>query len=195
MTSSWRLFVALELPAEIVRELKRLQADLQRTVPEGIASWVRPEGIHLTLKFLGDVPLKQLDALKAALEAAARGQRRFSLHLGGLGCFPNTAHPRVLWVGVEGDLQHLSALQANVEKHIAPLGYPPEERGFSPHLTLARARRGARREEAAMLGRAAETHHVSQAILWQVEAVSLMRSQLDPHGAIYTRIHQVVLEP
>lgn len=195
MNSSWRLFVALELPPEIVRELKRLQAELQRAVPEGVASWVRPESIHLTLKFLGDVPLKQLEALKAALDAAVRGQRRFLLHLGGLGCFPNTAHPRVLWVGVEGDLKPLAVLQASVEKHIAPLGYPPEERGFSPHLTLARARRSARREEAATLGHAAETHHVNQTIRWQVEAISLMRSQLDPQGAIYTRIHHVALEP
>ncbi len=195
MTSSWRLFIALELPPEIVHELKHLQAELQRIVPEGVASWVRPEGIHLTLKFLGDVPLRQLDALKAALEESVTGWRCFSLHLGELGCFPSMANPRVLWVGVGGDLKQLAALQASVEKHIAPLGYPPEERGFSPHLTLARARRSARREEAAALGRAAETHHPSQTTPWRVDAVSLMRSQLDPRGAIYTRVHYVALEP
>lgn len=195
MPALWRLFVAIELPHEVLRAIGRLQADIQRAVPDRTASWVRPEGIHLTLKFLGDAPVTQVDALAAALANAAAEHHCFKLSLEGVGCFPSTYRPRVLWIGVGGDLRQLSALQASVEKHISPLGYPPEDRSFSPHLTLARARRGARPEEVAALGRAADTHSLKQAVAWQVDAISLIRSRLDPGGAIYTQVGRAKLVP
>lgn len=195
MPELWRLFVAIELPHEVLRAIGRLQADIQRTVPDRTASWVRPEGIHLTLKFLGDTPATRVDALATALAHAAAGHWRFTLTLEGLGCFPATHRPRVLWIGVGGDLRQLSALQASVEKHISPLGYPTEDRSFSPHLTLARARRGARPEEIAALGHAADTHSLKQAVTWQVDAISLIRSRLDPGGAIYTQVRRAELVP
>jgi 2'-5' RNA ligase len=193
MSEAWRLFVALELPPNVLTTLARIRSGLKRSIPSGAVRWVQPEGIHLTLKFLGDVPVSQLADLKTALEQAAGGHSPFELEIRGLGCFPNTQRPRVLWVGVGGDLPRLSALQSAVEQFIAPLGYPTERDTFSPHLTLARTARQAGREEIAALGRVAEQTDIGQAARWRVEAVSLMRSQLKPDGAVYTEVHQVKL--
>lgn len=193
MSEAWRLFIALELPRNVLAVLARIQSDLKRTAPPGAARWVQPEGIHLTLKFLGDVPVGQLADLKAALEQAVSGHEPFELAIEGLGCFPNTQRPRVLWAGVTGDLNRLNALQAAVERYIAPLGYPTERDTFSPHLTLARTARQATRDEIAALGRLAEQKDIGQAARWRVEAVSLMRSQLKPDGAVYTELHQAKL--
>lgn len=192
MNDTQRLFIAIELPANVLKTIAQVQADLKRVVPERAVRWTRPEGIHLTLKFLGDVRASQLDEIKAALAQAA-GHASFGLSVQGLGCFPNLARPRVLWVGVTGDIKSLRALQADVEKNIAPLGFPAEERGFSPHLTLARTSQGAGRDETALIGKVVQDRDVGQLVSWQVDAVSLMRSQLKPDGAQYTQIAEVSL--
>ncbi len=193
MDKAWRLFIALELPDEVVEQIGRLQGKLKRTVPSRAARWVDPHSIHLTLKFLGDVPVEEIDAIKDGVAQAAKGHPSLRLAVQGLGCFPDTKRPRVLWLGVTGNLDALQALQASVEEHVAPLGYPVDERGFSPHLTLARTGRQASREEAAALGRAAENGDGSALAGWQAARVSLMRSQLKPDGAVYTRVFEAEL--
>ncbi len=196
MAETWRLFIALELPAEVLKKLTEAQNDLKRITPARAVRWVDSKGIHLTLKFLGDVPLGQVEVLKEALAEASSGHRRFKLGVEGLGCFPDTRRPRVLWLGVVGDLERLAALQSAVEAKIAPLGYPSEERGFHPHLTLARSHRNASRDDIAALGRVAEERAKTGPIAgWEVETLSLMRSQLKPDGAIYTQVYEISLEP
>jgi 2'-5' RNA ligase len=195
----WRLFIALELPRTLIDSIARTQNDLKRSFSTReaahVARWVKPDGIHLTLKFLGDVPTEQVGALKLALSEAVRDSTSISLTAEGLGCFPNARQPRVLWVGLRGDLDALMALWQSVEARIAPLGYPAEERGFSPHLTLARAARNASRNEIAALGEIAGKATVGTLGSWRAESVSLMRSQLRPEGAIYTQVAKVMLEP
>lgn len=195
MSETWRLFIALELPPDVSKTIEQTQSDLKRLVPSRAARWVRLEGIHLTLKFLGDVPVGQVDDLNSALVEAASRHRTFELSMQGMGCFPDAKRPRVLWLGVTGDMPQLRALQADVEKHISPLGYPPESRRFSPHLTLARADRRASREDLARLGKLSEDHDPGHLISWRVDTVSLMRSQLKPSGAVYTQIGHTTLEP
>lgn len=194
MSEMWRLFIALELPPPILQSVSRVQNDLKRKIPERAAKWVRPDGIHLTLKFLGDVPTNQMDAIRTSLADAVEGHAPFFIGIQGLGCFPHTRQPRVLWLGLVGEVQKLAALQQSVEQQIAPLGYPTEERGFHPHLTLARANRDAPRQDLAALGRAAEDG-LGQLGSWQVANVSLMRSQLRPTGAVYTQVWDISLEP
>ncbi len=194
MNEIWRLFIAIELPANVLKTISQVQADLKRVIPERAVRWTRPEGIHLTLKFLGDVRTSQLDEIKAALTQAGVGHVSFGLDIQGLGCFPNLARPRVLWVGVIGDIKSLRALRASLERTIAPLGFPTEERGFSPHLTLARTSQGASRGETALIGKVVQDRDIGQLVSWQVDAVSLMRSQLKPDGAQYTQIAEVTLE-
>ena len=195
MAGTWRLFIAVELPEEALRAIERLQDGLVRTMPGDAVRWVRPEGIHLTLKFLGDVPREQIDGIQAALGEAVRGHPPFALRAEGLGAFPNTRRPRVVWVGVEGDVRRLKELRNDVEEHVAPLGYPTEDRSFTPHLTLGRVQRDASRRELDAIGMAVETNTVGELARWQVDAVSLMRSELKPTGAVYTEVFAAGLGP
>jgi len=193
MSKPLRLFIALELPARVLGALETLQGDLRTQVPERAARWVRPAGIHLTLKFLGDVPAGQVDAITAGIREAAKPHAPFALQAEGLGVFPNPRRARVLWVGVGGEVEALRDLHASVEGQIVPLGYPAEERAFRGHLTLARVARNASRTEQEALGELAARCDLGLLASWQVDSVSLMRSQLKPGGAVYTRVAEAAL--
>lgn len=195
MSDTLRLFVALELPPDVLRALVAVQRDLRTQFPGRAARWVRPEGIHLTLKFLGDVPSDQVADLGSALRAAAEGRAPFDLQAGGVGVYPNPKRARVVWAGVSGDLDALRNLKTAVEEHIAPLGYPTETRRFSPHLTLARASRRATNAEKEALGALVESSDVGHLASWKAESVYLIRSQLKPGGAIYTPLAEAGLTP
>jgi 2'-5' RNA ligase len=193
MSEMWRLFIALELPEDVLRAIGRLQSDLKKTLGTRSARWTRLDGIHLTLKFLGDVPAGRVGEIGAGIEKAASASKPFELRAQELGCFPNLERPRVLWLGLAGDLSTLRALQADVERQIAPLGFPTEARGFSPHLTLARTAQSATRAEAAAIGVAASGHDSDELAAWRVTVLSLMRSQLRPDGAVYSRVAEAEL--
>jgi RNA 2',3'-cyclic 3'-phosphodiesterase len=129
-----RLFVALDLPDNVRRALGDLMARLK---PECRgARWVRPEGMHLTLKFIGETSPQKIDSIRCAL-AAVRSDRPIEMHFRGLGFFPNERRPRVAWCGVEAS-PNLARLAADVDSALAPLGIAAETRAFVPHLTLAR---------------------------------------------------------
>ena len=134
-----RAFVAIELPDRAKDALARVVGELRAAQLGGLRA-VRPEGIHLTLKFLGDVPADRIDAIGAAAERAAGHHTPFALLLSGVGAFPSGRAPRVLWAGIAGDLDSLGALQASVDGCLADLGFARERRAFNPHLTLARLR-------------------------------------------------------
>jgi 2'-5' RNA ligase len=182
----WRLFVALELPGPVLEALAALQAALKAQGLERLR-WMRPQGIHLTLKFLGDTPPARLGELMGALEEATAGTGPLRLALSGLGTFAGRGGPRVLWVGLEGDLQRLALLQRRVEEALAPLGFPREGRPFSPHLTLARVPEQEARRAAPLLQRALPLVTVPP-VTMSLTAVSLMRSHLQPTGALYERV-------
>lgn len=194
MDEMWRLFIAIELPAGVVDGLAALQARLKKTTPAQAVKWVPPQGIHLTLKFLGDYPVERRDLLEQALSRAVEGMTPFGLAAHGLGCFPNANKPRVIWVGLERDLAPLGALRDAVEAHVAPLGYPTEARAFSPHLTLGRVRQEARREDVQQIGQAVTRLAASEVYPWQVTALSLIRSELKPSGAVYTPLFHAPLK-
>ncbi len=181
----WRLFVALELPGPVREALAAVQASLRAQGLERLR-WVRPEGIHLTLKFLGETPAARLGEIMAALEGAAGGGT-LRLALAGLGTFGDRRGPRVLWVGLEGDRQRLERLQARVEEALAALRFPREGRPFSPHLTLARVPENEMRRAAALLPSVLPRVTVPPVTMSLAE-MSLMRSHLHPAGAVYERV-------
>ena len=189
-----RAFIAIELDNAVLTALDRVQTELKREIPSGVVRWVQGSGIHLTLKFLGDVPAGQIQDLEAGLRRACDPFGPFTVAIAGLGCFPNPGRPRVVWVGVEETSGVLGKLQQAVEREIAPLGYPTESRAFSPHLTLGRAQRKASKSELRLLGDAVVSRRVGQLAQMEVRAVSLIRSDLRPTGAVYTPLAQVSLE-
>lgn len=196
-TEPLRLFIAVELPTEVRAALAALQDRLKAIDQERAIRWTSIDGIHLTLKFLGDTPAVQCDTIEAGLRGVTAVHDAFSLHVEGVGCFPNMRRPRVVWAGVGGDLAALRDLQDSIERTIAPLGFPRENRTFSPHLTLGRARQGAPPAALAAFGAQVERVATSQESgpQWSVAAVNLMRSELKPSGAVYTQLAVGELSP
>ena len=141
-----RLFVAVTLPAEAREAIARVIHALRAADVSGLRL-VNPEGVHLTLKFLGNVDRSLLPALTDALHAVGEGAAPFALQLSGVGAFPNPRSPRVLWAGVLGDTESLTALASRVDDTCSTLGFSRERRPFSPHLTLARVRESASAHE------------------------------------------------
>jgi 2'-5' RNA ligase len=182
-----RTFIAIELSTDVLRRIGTLLERIQADVPSGLVRWVRPEGIHLTLKFLGDVEQGRLETLAGALQAACTSHAPFSLSIGGMGVFPNPRRPRVVWIGVDEPTGALLRLQGDVERAITPLGFPTERRPFSPHLTLGRVKRGGSAAELEALGQYATRARVRVGEM-AVETVYLMRSDLGPAGARYTEL-------
>jgi 2'-5' RNA ligase len=187
-----RTFVAIELSPDVLRKIGALQARIKDEFPPGLVRWVRPEGIHLTLKFLGDVSADRLDAIAEAMQAACAPHPPFSLSIGGMGVFPNPRRPRVVWIGVEEPGGTLLRLQRDVERAISPLGFPAERRRFSPHLTLGRVKQGRTAAELEALGQYT-THARVRIGEMAVDAVYLMRSDLRPTGAVYSELAAAVL--
>ncbi len=188
---SLRLFVAVDLPGQVRDALDRLQGELRRHDLSDLR-WVRPQGIHLTLKFLGETPAGKVAAITDALAGATRGRRSFHLALGEPGTFGGR-RPRVLWLDVIGDIEPLRELQATVEEALAEVGFPPEERGFSPHLTLARVRQPVSPGMGDRVDRALRAVTPPRAE-FDVREVVLMRSTLQPGGAVYERLAAFPLE-
>ena len=182
-----RCFVAVELEEAIRQALQRTQMLLKGDPAGRYGRWARPEGIHLTLKFLGDVPMDRIAPIAEAVKQASAGVAPFRLSCGELGCFPNTRFPRVIWIGIEDPSGALLRLQGEVERNLSTLGFPPERRAFHPHLTLARTRRVSKGEQAA-LGKLVERTQVGKLGEMVVQEISLMRSELRPSGAVYTQL-------
>ncbi len=181
-----RAFIAIELPAPILVEIDRIEARLKPQMPPDTLRWVKADSIHLTLKFLGQVPSDQLSLITSALRAVAAAHAPFTLEVTGAGCFPNLHRPRVVWVGVEEGEHRLHALQRAVENAISPLGYPTEQREFTPHLTLGRLARDVRQTDQKKIGEAVQAAHVGSLGRWEVREVALIKSDLKPNGAEYT---------
>ena len=184
-----RLFVALNLPAT-TREAVWNAAGPLRDAGFPVR-WVRPEGIHLTLKFLGEVPANRQAELIAALGRAKAGAKPLPIALAEFGAFPDTRRPRVLWVGVTPD-PALELLQHGVEREFSPLGYPPEGRAFRPHITLGRAERDAKPRDFSGLEPSLTAAEFSDTAL--IETVDLMQSELQKGGAVYHVVHREHLD-
>ncbi|OFV84982.1 MAG: 2'-5' RNA ligase [Acidobacteria bacterium RIFCSPHIGHO2_01_FULL_67_28] len=176
-----RLFVALELTEGVRAALRELVARLE---PAGAdLRWVRPQGMHLTLKFIGETPEAKLPLLREAL-ARVRSPKPVEMEFHGLGYFPNERRPRVFWVGIEAS-DNLPALAAEVEAALEPLGIPRESRPFAPHLTLGRFKSANRLE-----GLQQEIARLPATQFGRVETSEfvLFQSRLSPHWAEYTRL-------
>lgn len=176
-----RLFVALELSEAVRAAVRELLGRLQRARAD--VRWVRPEGMHLTLKFIGEFPEEKLPSLRAAL-SVVRSSRPAELHFRELGFFPSERRPRVLWVGVEAS-DNLAELAAQVEAALEPLGVERENRRYLPHLTLGRFKSPKHLERLQE-----EMTALPSTDLGRIEAREffLFQSKLSPAGAVYTKL-------
>ena len=187
-----RLFIAFELPEEVKRALAQVQRELGTHPGSRHVRWTDPEGTHLTLRFLGDTREEAVPGVERCVVEDCQSCPPLTLTLTGLGAFPNKRRPRVVWVGLDAgqDSGNLAALQQDVERGVVRLGYTPEDRPFSPHLTLGRVRRGLRPAELDEVTAMLDMKVQVPAIQFSVPAVSLMCSTLRPDGAVYTRVFE-----
>jgi 2'-5' RNA ligase len=182
-----RSFIAVGLPGDLIRQLKDFQAGLKS--PEGrTAKWVDPASMHLTLKFLGDVDVNGLAAVKDETAVAVGSSRRFYLFTGRTGFFPDPGRPRVFWLGLEGDVDALLTLHKNIDAAMSKLGFASEKRPFTAHLTLARLREESSTGDRLAFARMAQAKAFDPPCKIEVGSVALMRSRLTPQGAVYTRL-------
>jgi 2'-5' RNA ligase len=176
--------VALEPPDPVRRRLAAIQERLRREAGRHAddVRWVTPSNIHLTLQFLGAVPEERVPDICAAIAEVAASSRPLRLELRGAGGFPSPRRPRVIFTGLAGDLEALGGLVAKLGQRLGPLGFAPDERTSSPHLTQGRARD---RRGAPGLGGALAGTSSDEAVPWRVNEIVLFRSHLSPAGARY----------
>ena len=182
-----RSFIALELTAEIQKQLAQIQDELKKSGAD--VKWVNPCGIHLTLKFLGNVSLQLLEEIKKIIDQLAKEHQRFETKISQLGAFPKIEYPRVIWVGIEQGKNEAVQLAKSLEERLVKLGFLPEKRGLSPHLTLGRVRSSHKREQ---LKKLLQSITFPQKSI-QAERLILFKSTLTSQGAIYQSLHEAIL--
>ncbi len=186
-----RSFLAIELPDEAKDALARLQSHIQESLPPRTVRWTPPRNIHLTLHFLGDVPVDRIEVVAGVLRNAAAAVPSFSIRMATLGCFPNPRRPRILWAGISGETDQLLRLHKDLGSGLREgIGFDPESRPYKPHLTIGRVSKALASRQQQDLGTRLQQEIPKVGILADitVEQVHLIRSDLKPTGAVYTRL-------
>ncbi|HLA09758.1 MAG TPA: RNA 2',3'-cyclic phosphodiesterase [Pyrinomonadaceae bacterium] len=181
---AWRLFCAIETSEELRQQVSKHIRRLREKHNHIRASWVTESNLHLTIKFIGNVPLQNVDILTSAAARAVNELRKFNIASAGTGVFPRSNSPRVLWIGINDPSGELAQLYARLEKECVTAGFQPEDRSFKPHLTLARVREPNQ-------ARALALDHLQSTfkpIELPVSELLVVRSQMSNKGSTYTVI-------
>ena len=186
--SAIRSFIAIDLPDSLNEALERASIQLQNRLKGQPIRWVPVQNIHLTLKFLGDVSENNIPMIESIIRAEAAQHRIFEISVGGFGVFPNVARPRVLWTSVEAP-DELINLQRRLDLESARLGYAPDQREFSPHLTFGRISRNASPKQVRRASDVLRIYKIGFLGAARIDSVTLFRSDLGPDGAVYSKIH------
>jgi 2'-5' RNA ligase len=189
ISETFRAFIAIDLPESVKSFLSEAQEAL-KSYGFGV-KWVRPQNIHLTLKFLGDTATADTDKIAEAMTLAAMNCPIVSLTAKGIGVFPNVRRPRVIWAGLNGRVQTLANLQQTLNAHLANLGFATDTRAFKSHLTLGRVKgKIALDKMIAAIDNLKEFESES----FETREVILFKSELRPSGAVYTRVQAIALQ-
>jgi 2'-5' RNA ligase len=179
-----RAFLAVDPPEDIFNEIIKIQERLKKTIG-GDIRWVRPEGIHLTLKFFGYVYQSDVANIFLVVKNNVANMKALMLNVRNLGAFPSVNRPRVLWLGLDGDTDALISLQAQIDTGFQDYGFKKEERPFRPHLTLARIKEPKGLDGLAEAVKKNEDYNAGS---FTISGLTLFKSELRPTGAIYTKL-------
>ena len=179
-----RVFIALEISDAARSSLSGAIDGLKAAIPRGVR-WVDPGGIHLTLKFLGNIDPRRADGILESMVRVGQEVSSLSLTLAGLGVFPNQRQPRVLWAGVAGDMAPLTGAQLGVEEAMAEQGFAKERRSFNPHLTIGRVRDGVSASEWQKIGTSVTSCSFEPTESWMAETMHLFQTTFTPDGSIH----------
>lgn len=191
--STFRAFIAIELDELTIKSLAAIQQRLKREPGAQAVRWVAPGGIHLTLKFLGEIERALAPKVGAVMRESVSGEDPFALMVTGLGAFPNLQRPNVIWAGLSGAVAATVRIAQRLEDGCAALGIAREDRPFSPHLTLGRAQRDATPDARRQIGDLIRRQPSGEISRLSVDAICLMRSELRPSGAVYSVVERVAL--
>lgn len=183
-----RSFLAIELPEFILNRIGEVQKDLKSFRAD--VRWVSPEKIHLTLKFFGNIEESEIDPIVKSIEEPVQTTSPIFITVRGMGAFPSLKNPRVIWVGLHDEKKVLISFQDRIERELEKIGYPPEGRPFQPHLTLGRMKSSRGKDD---LARGMERHKEEEFGQFQVEKVTLFKSDLKPTGPVYTPLREILL--
>ncbi|MGE0132943.1 MAG: RNA 2',3'-cyclic phosphodiesterase [Blastocatellales bacterium] len=175
-----RTFIAIEIPSEIKSALAALQTELRRAGAD--VNWMKPESLHLTLNFLGEVDERLIKEIEKVCVDTASEFQPFTLKLSGTGVFPNSRQPRVLWAGLSGEVEKTVEIRKRLDEQLAPFGFERDEKEFRPHLTIGRVKSNRKTRELIALADLSEL----PALPFEVSEIVVMRSELHPAGARYT---------
>lgn len=189
-----RLFVAIELPPLMLDALAAAMSELRAASADAGLRWVRPDGTHLTLKFLGETDEEDLPGIIAALRDVSRRSAPIEIASGALGSFGGARNIRVIWAGVSGQIEALATLASEIDGALAPLGFSPETRAYNPHLTLARVRDDVPPDERRRIYEIVARTAAPAPVSFVATAISLMESKLQRGGAVYRRVASFPLE-
>jgi len=187
-----RAFIAIEFPQHIQDAVEKQTARLRQTLGNEIIRWVPCQNMHLTLKFLGDIAASHVDFLKQMLAREAVSHPQFDLQISGLGSYPTSRRPRVLWAGLHTPADLIS-LQRSIEAGTTRLGYEQEEHAFSPHLTLGRVRQTTSPAEMQKVRNALDTIQLGNIGTARVDSIHLFKSDRLPSGSVYTKLFSALL--
>lgn len=188
MKSKFRTFVAIELPKSRQDDIRKLQHAFASHRLD--IRWVKPENLHLTLRFLGDVDPPDIDAVERVLSGTAANTPIFDLSPRGMGVFPNIRQPRILWVGMAGQTDMLRSLQKSLVDALVPLGFAADKRPYRGHLTIGRIK--PRTHQGRLVG-ALRTHQEFFSQVFTVKRLVIFKSDLRPDGPVYTRLCEMPL--
>ena len=191
MNSPIRTFIAIKVPGHVRDVLSQVVQTLQKIEFINVR-WVRTESIHLTLKFLGDINPKLVPQIGNAMVDSARESSTFGLRLSNLGTFPTLSKPRVLWIGLQGEIGALTKLQLKTEGQLESIGFPRSKGPFNPHLTVGRVRSDLTSSQRIKLGEILK--EPSPYVHWRVSELHLIQSTLTPAGAVHHKLSTVCLE-
>jgi 2'-5' RNA ligase len=188
-----RTFIAVDINSSILESIHQKIENLRKIIGNSAVRWVPTSNIHLTLKFLGDISLDSVNTLTHILQAEADSCQQFDIHINGLGSFPNSKRPRVLFIGIQAPAE-LEALQRGIESVTAKLGYKSETRAFSPHLTIGRVRENITSTDQQKIRKALEEIKIDSLGTARVDSVHLYKSELKPTGAVYKKLFSAPLQ-
>ncbi|MEA3279645.1 MAG: RNA 2',3'-cyclic phosphodiesterase [Thermodesulfobacteriota bacterium] len=189
LTNSIRTFIAFELPEKIITFISKVQKELRSRKLK--VKWVRPQNIHLTLKFLGNINETYTEIVGKAMQESANGYSPISLTTKGIGVFPNIKRPRVIWIGITGQTKQLVSLQKGLDEKLDAIGFPRNNRPFTGHLTLARVKERINPER---LIDAIKYYSEFESETFIADNICLFKSDLKSSGAVYTKLMSVTLE-
>lgn len=188
MKNILRAFIAVEISSEIRKELIRIQSELKKCL-KGDISWVEPENIHLTLRFLGQITDTQLEEIKKIVESIAKKIKKFNMDLGVIGAFPDIANPRIIWIGINFGFNQLNEINAELEDKLETINFAVGEKYFHPHLTIARVKSLDKKNT---LDEIVQKIHPQQ-LPATIDKLVIIQSELTPQGAKYTDLFETNL--